>query len=146
MNLNFLKETLEKILIEYNLEVYSIRTKREHGLNIVEILIDSMDLDILTLEEIHKRYVEVLPEDAIFDNYYLELSTVGAERPIETLEDLENAINKYVYFEKDGNKIYGTLIDVDNDIIKVETFIKGRRKVLQENFNEVRKMRNAVKL
>lgn len=146
MDLNFLKETLEKILKTYNLEVYSIRTKREHGLSIVEILIDSADLDILTLEKIHKKYVEVLPEDAILDNYYLELSTVGAERPIKTHNDLVNALDSYVYFEKDGNKIYGTLINVENDIMKVETFIKGQRKVLQENFNDVRKMRKAIKL
>ncbi|NCU32937.1 MAG: hypothetical protein EOM23_08420 [Candidatus Moranbacteria bacterium] len=145
MNLSYLKEKCQAILDGYDLKVYSIRTKREFGEKIIEILIDTETMDINLLEKIHMSFLESIPEDTIPDDYFLELSSVGAERPLESIEDLEKAIGKYIYFEAHHMKSYGTLLGLDNDIIKIEINDKGRIKIIEVKFDDARKLRTAIK-
>jgi len=145
MNLEHLKEKLNQILKAYDLNVYSIRTKREFGERIVEILIDTETMDINLLEKIHMEYVESLSDDELDPTYYLELSSLGAERPIKTKEDIEKAIGKYIYFEAPNIKTNGTLISYNDDIIKIEINDKGRLKHIEVKFEAVKKMRTAIK-
>ncbi|MBN2268154.1 MAG: hypothetical protein V3569_00360 [Acholeplasmataceae bacterium] len=145
MNLEHLKEKLNQILETYDLSVYSIRTKKEFGEKIVEILIDTDTMDINLLEKIHMTYVESLSDDDLDPTYYLELSSLGAERPLKTKEDIEKAMGKYVYFEATNMKSYGTLIAFNDDIMKIEINDKGRLKHIDIKFEAVKKMRTAIK-
>jgi ribosome maturation factor RimP len=145
MNLEHLKEKLNQILKTYDLNVYSIRTKREFGERIVEILIDTETMDINVLEKIHMTFVESLTDDELDPNYYLELSSLGAERPLKTLDEVIKAIGKYIYFEAPNMKSYGTLNAIENDIMKIEINDKGRLKIVDVKFETVKNMRTAIK-
>lgn len=145
MNLEHLKEKLNQILKTYDLQVYSIRTKREFGEKIVEILIDTETMDINILEKIHMNFVESLSDDDLDPAYYLELSSLGAERPLKTLDEIEKAIGKYIYFEAPNMKNYGTLNAIENDIMKIEINDKGRLKIIDVKFEAVKNMRTAIK-
>ena len=145
MNLEHLKEKLNQILKTYDLNVYSIRTKREFGERIVEILIDTETMDINVLEKIHMTFVESLTDDELDPNYYLELSSLGAERPLKTLDEVIKAIGKYIYFEAPNMKSYGTLNAIENDIMKIEINDKGRLKIIDVKFEVVKNMRTAIK-
>ncbi len=145
MNLEHLKQKLNQILEAYDLRVYSIRTKKEFGEKIVEILIDTETMDINLLEKIHMTYVESLSDDDLDPAYYLELSSLGAERPLKTKEDIEKAIGKYIYFEAPNIKNYGTLIAFNDDIMKIEINDKGRLKHIDVKFEAVKKMRTAIR-
>jgi len=146
MNLQKMREKLIPILKRYDLDIYSIRTKKEFGEKIVEILIDVDVMDINELEKIHMEYVDLLTDDDLDDDYYLELSSLGAERPLKTKEEVEKAIGKYIYLETNKYKGNGYIISFENDIIKLEINDKGRIRKIDIDFKDARHMRTSVKV
>ena len=70
MNLEKIKEKLIPIIDKVGLSVYSIRTKREFGEKIVEILLDTETMDIDVLEKIHIEFVETLTDDDLDPSYF----------------------------------------------------------------------------
>jgi ribosome maturation factor RimP len=146
MNLQKMREKLIPILKRYNLDIYSIRTKKEFGEKIVEILIDVDVMDINELEKIHMEYVDLLTDEDLDDDYYLELSSLGAERPLKTKEEVEKAIGKYIYLETNKYKGNGYIISFENDIIKLEINDKGRIRKIDIDFKDARHMRTSVKV
>lgn len=145
MNLEKIREKLIPILSKKEIEIYSIRTKREFGERIVEILLDVETMDINELEKIHLEFVETLTDDDLDPNYFLELSSLGPERPLTTKEDVKKAVAKYIYLESNKFKGYGTLLSFENDIMTVEINDKGRIRKLDISFDDARKMRTAIK-
>ncbi len=145
MNLEKIKQKLIPIISKSNLTVYSIRTKKEFGEKIVEILLDTDSIDIDTLEKIHLEFVETLDDEDLDPDYFLELSSLGAERPLNTREELTNAITKYVYLESPKYKGTGTLLSFESDIMLLEINDKGRFKKIEIKFDDAKKMRTAIK-
>ena len=145
MNLEKLKEKLIPILAKKDLTIYSIRTKREFGEKIVEILIDTELMDIDELEKIHLEYQETLSDEDLDPDYFLELSSLGVERPLKTKEEITKAVGRYIYLESGKYKGYGTLIAFENDMISLEINDKGRMKTIEIKFDDARKMRTAIK-
>ena len=146
MNLDKLKEKLIPFLKEKEIEIYSIRTKREFGQKIVEILLDVETIEIDELEKIHLAYVNSLNDDDIDDDYFLELSSVGAERPLKTKEDLIRFTGYYIFLASPKYKGYGTLISFQDDIIILEINDKGKMKNIEIKCDDASKMRTAIKL
>ena len=145
MNLEKMKEKLLPFLSETGIEIYSIRTKREYGEKIVEILLDVETMDINELEKIHLAYIETLTDDDLDPDYFLELSSIGAERPLKTKEELTKAIGKYIYLLSPKYKGYGTLVDFQEDLISLEINDKGRFKTINIAFADASKIRTAIK-
>lgn len=141
-----MKQKLIPILKRYDLDIYSIRTKKEFGEKIVEILIDVDVMDINDLEKIHLEYVDLLTDEDMDPNYYLELSSLGAERPLKTKEEVLKAIGKYIYLESDKYNGNGYIISFENDIIKLEINDKGRIRKIDINYTDARHMRTSVKV
>ena len=146
MNLEKMKQKLIPILNRYDLDIYSIRTKKEFGEKIVEILIDVDIMNINDLEKIHLEYVDLLTDDDMDPDYYLELSSLGAERPLKTKEEVVKAIGKYIYIESDKYIGNGYIISFENDIIKLEINEKGRIRKIDINYVDARNMRTSVKV
>jgi ribosome maturation factor RimP len=146
MNLENMRKKLIPILKRYDLDIYSIRTKIEFGEKIVEILIDVDVMDIKDLEKIHLEYVDLLSDSDLDDDYYLELSSLGAERPIKSKEDVLKALGKYIYLESDKYQGNGYIISFENDIIKLEINEKGRIRKIDINYLDARNMRTSVKV
>lgn len=145
MNLEKMKEKLIPILERQGLSIYSIRTKREFGEKIVEILLDIEVMDINELEKIHLEYQSLLTDDDLDPSYYLELSSLGAERPVKTKEEMTKAINRYIYLETLTFKGYGTLCAFDQEKLVIEINDKGRIKKIEIAYESVRKARTAIK-
>lgn len=148
MNLDNLKQKLIPFLEPFNITVYSIKLKKEYGEKIVEILLDTDTIDINDLEKIHMAYIESLNDEDLDDDYFLEISSLGAERPLETIEQVKRYIGSYIYFETNKMKSNATLLEVadDNDLLLVEVNQKGRIRKIEVKFSETRKMRTAVKV
>lgn len=145
MNFERIKEKLNPILEANKLTFYSIRTKREFGENIVEILIDGFPIDSNLLETMHRELIEQLTDDDLDPRYFLELSTVGLERPIESKEELMEAIERYIYLESPKYRGNGTLEAFDGETIKLHINDKGRFRTIEINYRDARKIRFAVK-
>ncbi len=145
MNLENMRKKLIPILDRSGLEIYSIKLKREYGEKIVEILLDTDTIDIDELEKIHLEFQESLTDDDLDPDYYLELSSLGAERPIEDRESLTKAVGSYIFLASPKYKGTGTLISFENDIIVLEINDRGRFKKIEIKFDDASKMRTSIK-
>ncbi|MCK9235486.1 MAG: hypothetical protein WC225_04405 [Acholeplasmataceae bacterium] len=146
MNFKKLEEKLNPILAKHGLTIYSIRTKKEFGEKIVEILLDTETMNINDLEAIHLEFVAQLDDDDIDPDYYLELSSLGAERPLKTAEEVEKAIDKYIYLEADIYRGVGFLRAFNEGVIELEINQKGRIRKIQIPYATVKNMRTSVKV
>ena len=145
MNLEKMKEKLIPILAKKDLSIYSMRTKREYGEKIVEILIDTELMDIDELEKIHLEFQALLTDDDLDPDYFLELSSLGVERPLKTVEEMVKAVGRYIYLESPKYKGYGTLVAFEQEVIALEINDKGRMKKIEIKFDDARKARTAIK-
>ncbi len=145
MNLEKIKQKLIPILDKNDLSIYSIKTKKEFGEKIVEILIDVETMDINELEKIHLEFVETLDEDDLDPDYFLELSSLGAERPLKTPAEVEKAISRYIYIKSSKYKGYGTLLSFTNQMMTIEINEKGKMKKIEITFDDASELRTAIK-
>ena len=85
------------------------------------------------------------------DNYMLEVCSPGAERPINSAEEMMTAIdnNVYVLFLHPLNKSVewtGKLLNFDGEKGQIEVRIKSRTKILDFEYSNIVKIRLAVVL
>jgi ribosome maturation factor RimP len=87
--------------------------------------------------------------DPIAHQYFLEVSSPGAERPLKKESDFANAVGKQVYVKTyepiDGEKEFeGKLTAFNGESLHVEVKIKTRTKTFEIPMNKVAKARLAV--
>ncbi|NMA05662.1 MAG: hypothetical protein GX931_04750 [Acholeplasmataceae bacterium] len=145
MNLELIKERILPILVKYELELISIKTKREFGFNILEIIVDKENVDVEYLSIVNMKINDEI-DDLLSDNYYLEVGTPGAERELKTIEEAKKNLNKYVCFVGDKYNSEGYLEDVKGDILYIKVNLKGRFKVIEVPFSELSKLKTTVKV
>jgi len=145
MNIEKIREKLIPILEKSHLSIYSIKTKREFGEKILEILIDTEVMDIDELEKIHLEFQQTLTDDDLDPDYYLELSSLGAERPLNTKDEFIKAINRYIYLESPKYRGYGTLLSIEDDTMTIEVNDKGRFKKIDIKLDDAKHARTAIK-
>ena len=145
MNIEKIREKLIPILEKSHLSIYSIKTKREFGEKILEILIDTEVMDIDELEKIHLEFQQTLTDDDLDPDYYLELSSLGAERPLNTKDEFIKAINRYIYLESPRYRGYGTLLSIEDGTMTVEVNDKGRFKKIDIKLDDAKHARTAIK-
>lgn len=143
MNLEIIEKKVLQVFEKHHLKLYSITEEKMGKDKILTILIDN-ELTHEALEPIHMEVLDLINDD-IPDDYYLELSTVGLERELRTLEEVKAYISSYIFlesFEYTGN---ATLEDVVGDTLYIKYFIKGQPKKLQLPYTNVKFIRLAVK-
>lgn len=149
-----LKAALENYLTKQNLTLFVINYLQDFDTNVVQILIEdqttALDLDRLTIisEEINHLVEEL---DLFAEEYLLEVSTPGAERPLRNWAEIQQQVKRYVYFElieKVNNltAVSGELKAVyENQTVTVTYFVKGIRETLQTTYQNIKFARCAVK-
>jgi len=148
LDINICKEILDPFLKEHDLYFYSVEFVEEFGEKILRVIIDKkggIDLDTLGLaneylSERLDKYDKDMPE------YLLEVSSRGAERTIDNDEELNEALNKYVYIEWLDFKYEGTLIEILEDTLTLRVNLKGRFKNFKIDKKDIKFIRNAVKI
>jgi len=93
--------------------------------------------------------LDAIDPDPIPQAYFLEVSSPGAERPLKTEADMQNAIGKYVhlsfYQAIDGEKFYeGTLKEVNDDYVVLTIRIKTRTKDIEIERKQIANARLAI--
>lgn len=160
--LDTIKELIEPIVKEYNLVLISVKKKTENGFNVVEVIIDdpvSFTIDIDVVSEISERAIDLV-NDYIPDGYYLEISSLGIERELITIDDYNRALSeeKYIYVKtyqkikytknknSDGEKeFYGYLKSFNDEEIEITTMIKAREYTITIPKSLIALIRLAVK-
>lgn len=106
-----------------------------------------MDTCVTVSEEISDQLDEA---DLIKDEYYLEVSSPGAEKPLKTLEKVQASVGEYVYVEFKNptlgmEDVYGTILDVEGETIELQYLVKNIKKKCKIEYSQIKFIRLAVK-
>ncbi|MBM4763929.1 ribosome maturation factor RimP [Bacillus sp. B15-48] len=145
------EELLTPIVTELELELVDIEYVKEGKNWFLRIYIDKdSGVDIEECGIVSERLSEKLDSlDPIPHNYFLEVSSPGAERPLKKEKDYQKAIGKNVHIKTyepiDGEKIFeGALTAFDGETVTLEVKIKTRKKTVVLPFDKVASARLAV--
>ncbi|MEM1503352.1 ribosome maturation factor RimP [Domibacillus sp. 8LH] len=150
-------ETVEQIAVpiieELNLELVETEYVKEGKNWFLRLYIDKENgVDIEECAAVSERLSEkldALDPDPIPHNYFLEVSSPGAERPLKKEQDFERAVGRHVniklYEPIDGEKTFeGTLLSFADGELTVEYMVKTRKKQVTVPLSKVAKARLAV--
>ncbi|MDY3042174.1 MAG: ribosome maturation factor RimP [Streptococcus pluranimalium] len=136
-------------------EVVDVEYGKMGGDYILSILVDkpggiSVD-DTAELTDVISPLLDTIKPDPFPEQYFLEVSSPGLERPLKTKEALENAVGSYVnvslYKAIDKVKVFeGDLLAFDGENLTIDYLDKTRHKTVDIPYQTVAKARLAVKL
>lgn len=148
---DIVEQLVSPILEEMNLELVDIEYVKEGSNWFLRLFIDSeTGIDIEECGVVSERLSEKLDElDPIQHNYFLEVSSPGAERPLKKEADIRKAIGKQIHIKTyepiNGEKVFeGVLTDFDGQTLTVTVTIKTRKKQVEIPYDKVAKARLAV--
>lgn len=139
------------IIEDLGLELVDIEYVKEGRDWFLRVFIDKeTGVDIEECGLVSERLSEKLDEvDPIEHNYFLEVSSPGAERPLKKQADFEKAIGKNVYIKTyepiEGEKTFeGILTAFDGKNVTLEIKVKTRKKTINIPYEKIAKARLAV--
>jgi ribosome maturation factor RimP len=145
------EELVTPILEEMELELVDIEYVKEGKNWFLRVFIDSEDgIDIEQCGVVSEKLSEKLDEvDPIPYNYFLEVSSPGAERPLKKRTDFERAVGKNVYVKTyepiEGEKEFeGELTAFDGTVATITVKQKTRKKTIEIPYEKIANARLAV--
>ncbi|WML31814.1 ribosome maturation factor RimP [Neobacillus sp. OS1-32] len=145
------EELAAPICQELDIELVEIEYVKEGKSWFLRVFIDKeLGVDIEDCGLVSERLSEKLDEvDPIPHNYFLEVSSPGAERPLKKQKDFEKAIGKNIlvktYEPINGEKSFeGILLEFDGQQIKLEMKMKTRKETIEIPYEKVAAARLAV--
>lgn len=107
----------------------------------------TMDECVAATELISAKLDEL---DFIEEEYMMEVSSPGAERPLKTKEALADAVGFYINVQLDDEvlntkELQGDLLSFDGSILEMECLFKTRKRKVEIDYENVAKARLAVK-
>ena len=144
---------VQPIVDEQNLELVDMEFLKEGKNWFLRIYIDKpggIDIEECALiSEKVSEALDAIDPDPIPQAYFLEVSSPGAERPLKTEADMQNAIGKYVhlsfYQAIDGEKFYeGTLKELNDESVVLTIRIKTRTKDIEIERKQIANSRMAI--
>lgn len=149
-----LREMFLPVLEECNVRLYDLafRTNgKEHTLEVSIMKSDgSMDLD--TCAAVSEKLSEVLDrEDPIAEEYTLEVCSLGAEREIRDLDELDHMQGEYVYVRlchpfKKMLEFTGEILEVKDGNVILEYRDKAARRKAEFPKEDIEFIRLAVRI
>lgn len=144
---------LDPILLEHDLTLFDIEYVQEGKDMFLRVYIDKdSGVDLTDCSIVSEQLSEKLDEhDPIKEQYMLEVSSPGAERPLKTKEDFSRHLDENIYVSLyihiDGEKEYeGILTSFKDDIVTIEYKFKHTKKQVEIPFDKIAKARLAVML
>ena len=151
MDLTKIKTLLEKKITELGFEPVSITRKVEKGDVLLSVVVDRVEtIDMNTIVDVSGKLSAYLDEiDDSDEKYFLDVSSLGAEKPLK-IEQLPKYVGSYINVHVnnaiDGLNIFeGNLEKVNEDSITLSYRIKTRVKTVVILFNNIYKIRLAIK-
>ena len=146
-----IKNELQVPLEELGYVIFSVKYTRSKKGNVLEIIVDK-DYDI-SIEEIVQVSNLISPlldvNDYIKENYTLDVTSLGAEKPIE-ISKLDKYIGKYVNIHlthpyNGENILEGDLKNIDNGVVELEIKVKSKKKSCLIPLETIDRARLAIK-
>ena len=148
-----IKEGIEPVLASQNVKLFDITWTNEGKHKILQIAIEKEDgtMDIDLCASVAEVLSEKLDELNLIDyEYMLEVCSPGAERKLRNLQEVKDAVGKYVYakFKKPVgklNEVTGTLLSVEEDVCCIQYMDKTFKRQVSVNYDNCSLIRLAVK-
>ncbi|MCJ1907249.1 ribosome maturation factor RimP [Planococcus ruber] len=126
------------IIEELNLELVDVEFVKEGRSWFLRVFVDNPEapIDIEQCAVVSEKLSEIIDEiDPIEQNYFLEVSSPGAERPLKKDKDFDMAIGKFIYIKtyepvEDAKEFEGYLLSYNEEQVEIEIKIKTRRKTI----------------
>lgn len=148
MDLSKVKSILSSYLEENGLSLYSIDLVKENDSYILRVCIDKdggIDIDSLAnCNEYLSERLDTIDQD--MPEYFLEVSSPGAERELKSLEEISKNIGAFVHLELTDMIYEGELLAVEKEELVLRFNAKGRFKTIHIPYKEIKFIRLAVKL
>ena len=142
MKLAALKENLKRDLTSLGYELYDVSYSKKD--RILQVLIDKK-MDLKEIESLSKKVSKIMDlYDEDMDEYILDVGSVGIERPIRDEEELKKAVGSYIYVRTKEEKIYGTLVSFDGNVLKLSVKDKNVTKETAIGYKDIKNVRYAV--
>ncbi|MET0787288.1 MAG: ribosome maturation factor RimP [Paenisporosarcina sp.] len=135
--LNEVEQLVKPIVDELNLELIDMEFVKEGRDWFLRIYVDTPQggIDIEQCALVSERVSVVLDEkDPIEQNYFLEVSSPGAERPLKKESDFEKAVGKYIHVktyaavkELNEKEFEGHLLSYSPEELEIEVRVKTRK-------------------
>ena len=143
MEIKKLKEYLKKDLNDIGYKLFDLSYEKKDS--ILHVTIDK-PMDLNEIEDLSKKVSLIMDKyDEDMEEYLLDVSSVGIERPICSKEELYEAIGSYIYIKTKDIKLYGDLIDFKDNILTLNIKDKNITKTLKINYDDLKFVRYAVK-
>lgn len=148
-----IKEFLSDKLSSLDVEIYDCVFKKEGKDYYLHISVEKKNGDPISLDEIVKTSEIIGPlldeSDIIKINYILDVSSLGAERPLK-IEELPRFVNKYINIHVTNpiegmNILEGDLIECKDDYITLGVRVKTRTKNYEIKKSTIDRARLAIK-
>ncbi|MGX7092293.1 ribosome maturation factor RimP [Hutsoniella sourekii] len=149
-----IQPVVEPVVASHDCQLVSMEYVHEEGSWYLRVYADKaggIDLnDCVAISEDLSEVLDNLEPDPFPKEYYLEVASPGAERPLPTPEAIEAAVGSYVHFDyynhQHGETFHeGTLLGVEEDHYLLEVQIKSRKKTLEIDKDAISFARLAVK-
>lgn len=133
-----IEKIAQPITSELSLELVDVEFLKEGRNWFLRVYVDNPEapIDIDQCALVSEKLSEILDQlDPIEQNYFLEVSSPGAERPLKKEKDFEKAIGKFIYIKtyepvEDAKEFEGYLKFYDDEQVEIEIKIKTRRKLI----------------
>ena len=147
-----IEQLVAPIATELNLELVDVEFVKEGRDYFLRVYVDLPEggIDIEQCVQVSERLSAILDEnDPIEQNYYLEVSSPGAERPLKKEADFQNAVGKYIYVKtyepiKDMKEFEGYLKAYNVESLDMEIKIKTRKVQVTIEKEKIAKARLAI--
>lgn len=148
---NRTEELLQPILEKRGLSLYEIEYVKEGPDWYLRIFIDKPGgIDIEECGDVSLEISDPLDEENFIQGaYILEVSSPGVERPLRSLQEIQEHIGHHIhvslYVHIEGEKEYeGKLLTVEDDVITIEYQVLSRKKKIEIPYDKIAKARLAV--
>ena len=154
MELGAIKTLIHPVLDARKLRLMDLKWVQDGHTRILQIQIMYPDgtMDVDTCSDVSSAVSDLLDQSPLAEaEYYLEVCSPGAERPLTTDEDLHLAVEGYVHLllahpiEK-SLEHEGQLLAFDGQQLTMQIMIKSRKKIITVAKENIVKARLAVKL
>lgn len=147
-----IEKIVQPITSELALELVDVEFLKEGRDWFLRVYVDNPEapIDIDQCALVSEKLSEILDQlDPIEQNYFLEVSSPGAERPLKKEKDFEKALSKFIYIKtyepvEDAKEFEGYLKSYDDEQVEIEIKIKTRRKIINIAKDKIAVIRLAI--
>jgi len=143
-----IKEAIEPILKEEQVELVEVIFRREAGKQVLRLLVDKeVGIQMADCVRLNQRIGQILDEaDIIQENYIIEVDSPGIDRLFETKRDYERAIGRLVRVTlnekiQDKKEYIARLKEVSDRGVKIDVKKKG---VIEIPFEKIVRAREEI--